>query len=335
MSLPAAKAILAGLYLFDFYDRRAEARHQQTYRPFPVPPADRRRFHPADVSLVVPTVDTDFVVFAACLASWSRCAPGEIIVVATEAQAARVAEPNKRHQLIKGIQASRGKILALVDDDAKWESAETLTSLLAPFEVDDIGLVGGPVEQSTNPDIPFAAPTSPERRDPAVVTPWEVAALRLRANRHTRMRAAHAADGGINFSVSGATVLARARLLRDDALFQFEFANERWAGRRQNAGDDAFLTRWVLFHHLADDLPARRRRMVAQLRKDATAAAGTLLGGRYEDDAVFEQLANVTELDTRRWRLGVQMTEQATVPTCLKQGSEFAGQMKRWTRSGA
>lgn len=153
--------------LFDLYDRRVEARHQQTYRPFPVPPADRRRFHPADVSLVVPTVDTDFVVFAACLASWSRCAPGEIIVVATEAQAARVAEflpgdggnasttritllavdrPNKRHQLIKGIQASRGKILALVDDDARWESAETLTSLLAPFEVDDIGLVGGPVE---------------------------------------------------------------------------------------------------------------------------------------------------------------------------------------------
>lgn len=185
------------------------------------------------------------------------------------------------------------------------------------------------------PIFPSQLLPPPERRDPAVVTPWEVAALRLRANRHARMRAAHAADGGINFSVSGATVLARARLLRDDALFQFEFANERWAGRRQNAGDDAFLTRWVLFHHLADDLPARRRRMVAQLRKDATAAAGTLLGGRDEDDAVFERLANVTELDTRRWRLGVQMTEQATVPTYLKQGSDFAGQMKRWTRSGA
>lgn len=40
----------------------------------------------------------------------------------------------------------------------------------------------------------------------------------------------------------------------------------------------------------------------------------------------------VTELDTKRWRLGVQMTE-ATVPTYLKQDPEFVGQMKRWTRS--
>lgn len=57
-----------------------------------------------------------------------------------------IEKPNKRHQLLRGIQAARGEILALVDDDARWESDETLTSLLAPFEEEDVGLVGGPVE---------------------------------------------------------------------------------------------------------------------------------------------------------------------------------------------
>ncbi|KAK8040295.1 hypothetical protein PG991_000083 [Apiospora marii] len=322
MSLPVSIAILAGLYLYDFYDRRADAQNEKKYRPFPVPPPDRRRYGPRDVSLVVPTVDTEPTTFAACLETWARCRPGEILVVTTEAQAAGVYEllstaakgvnntdstrielltiekPNKRHQLTRGIQAARGG---------------------------DLGV----------------APTylPPDRRDPATITPWEVAALRLRANRHARMKAAYVADGGINFCVSGVTMLARARMLRDDPLFRFAFVHERWLGRRQNSGDDTFITRWCLFHHLLDH-KARRGEMVGQLRRDAAAAKmgsrGTEDGGSVneEDEARFEQLLKVTELDTKRWRLGVQMTEEATVPTYLKAGPEFVGQMKRWTRSG-
>ncbi|KAK8054317.1 glycosyltransferase family 2 [Apiospora saccharicola] len=344
MSLPVAVAILAGLYLYDFYDRKIDAQNEEKYRPFLVPLPHRRRYGPRDVSLVVPTVDTEPTVFVACLETWTRCRPGEIIIVTTESQATGVYEllssatginknttrvelltiekPNKRHQLIKGIQAARGKILALVDDDVRWESAWTLTSLLAPFEEEDIGLVGGPVDSYLPPD----------RRDPTIVSPWEVAALRLRANRHATMKAAYAADGGINFCVSGVTMLARAAMLRDDPLFRFAFVNERWLGTRQNSGDDTFITRWCLFHHLFDHA-ARRREMVAQLRKDAAAAPRVTEHGENEHEAQLQELMKVTELDTKRWRLGVQMTEEVTVPTYLKAGPEFVGQMKRWTRS--
>ncbi|KAK8085787.1 glycosyltransferase family 2 [Apiospora hydei] len=296
--------------LYDLYDKHIEAQNQKKYRPFPILPPETRRYHPSDVSLVVPTVDADPSTFAACLRTWARCQPKEIIVVTTAGeQEARVREmlmavqtadriddktkpgslvvtakvelltvdrPNKRHQLVRGIRAAKGEILALVDDDARWESEETLASLLAPFEEEDVGVVGGPIDSY----LP------PERRDPSVVTPWEVAALRLRANRHARMRAAYAADGGINFCVSGATMLARAAILRDDPLFRFEFVNEHWAGRRQNSGDDTFITRWCLFHHLLDH-KARRREMVAQLKKDAAACHGAgyqALAARHPDD---------------------------------------------------
>ncbi|KAK8044078.1 N-acetylglucosaminyltransferase, partial [Apiospora rasikravindrae] len=309
--------------IYDLYDKHVEAQNEKKYRPFPIPSPDRRRYHPSDVSLIVPTVDADPSTFAACLQTWSRCRPGEIILVTTAGeQQARVGEmlrglhiaakidsneamlttkvelltvdmPNKRHQL--------GEILALVDDDARWESEETLTSLLAPFEEGDVGVVGG-----------------------------RLTALRLRATRHARMKAAYAADGGINFCVSGVTMLARARILRDDPLFRFAFVHERWSGRRQNSGDDTFITRWCLFHHLLDHA-ARRREMVAQLRKDADSSFSDEEG---ENEARFVELGRVTELDTTRWRLGIQMTEEATVPTYVKQGSEFAGQMKRWCRSG-
>ncbi|KAK7943898.1 glycosyl transferase family 2 [Apiospora aurea] len=316
MPLAVAVAILAGLYP-----------EPEKYRPFPIPPAETRRYHPSDVSLVVPTVDADLPTFAACLRTWARCYPREIIVVTTAGeQEARVREmlvavhtadridsrktggsmavaakvelltvdrPNKRHQLVWGIRAARGAILALVDDDARWESEETLVSLLEPFEEGDVGVVGGRL-----------TPTSPKRRDPSVVTPWEVAALRLRATRHARMRAAYAADGGVNFCVSGVTMLARAAMLRDDPLFRFEFVNEHWAGRRQNSGDDTFVTRWCLFHHLLDH-EARRREMVGQMRKDAAASRGEVEGkteGEIEEEveARLEELSKVTELDTKR-----------------------------------
>ena len=52
---------------------------------------------------------------------------------------------NKRDQLVLGINLSSGDLIALVDDDAYWESDTVLDHLLAPFQHQDIGLVGGPV----------------------------------------------------------------------------------------------------------------------------------------------------------------------------------------------
>lgn len=114
------------------------------------------------------------------------------------------------------------------------------------------------------------------------------------------MKSAHAADGGINFCVSGVTMLLRARILRDPA-FQHAFTNDYWMGVRQNTGDDGFLTRWVLFRHLVHPLA---------------------------------QADNGIAARPRQWRLGIQLTPEAEVGTTIMRDSRFAGQMKRWYRSG-
>jgi len=132
---------------------------------------------------------------------------------------------------------------------------------------------------------------------PEVVTPWEVAAIRLRNKRYNNVKAAHSADGGVNFCVSSATMILRAEILRDPK-FQYAFTHDFWMGQRQNTGDDNFITRWVLFGHLFENfhLEGNERR--------------------------------------RRWKVGMQLTQEAQVGTSIMADSRFTGQIKRWSRSG-
>lgn len=139
-----------------------------------------------------------------------------------------------------------------------------------------------------------------DRQNSKTISAWEVAAIRLRGKRHDSMQSAYAADGGINFCVSGVTMLFRGEIVRDPA-FQQAFTNDDWMGVRQNTGDDGFLTRWVLFHHLLR--PPRHHK----------------------------EGANV---DSRPWTLGIQLTLEAEVGTTLMRDWRFAGQVKRWYRSG-
>ena len=50
---------------------------------------------------------------------------------------------NKRQQLMVGVDAAKGKILALVDDDVYWREKGVVPYLLAPFENDKVGAVAG------------------------------------------------------------------------------------------------------------------------------------------------------------------------------------------------
>ncbi|KAI0533430.1 hypothetical protein GGR58DRAFT_115022 [Xylaria digitata] len=158
----------------------------------------------------------------------------------------------------------------------------TLINLLAPFQERDIGLVGGPIESY----IPE------ERKDASVITAWEVAALRNRSKRRGGNKAFYARDRSTNFTVSGATMVLRAEIVKDPD-FQTHFTGESFRGVRMNTGDDSFITRWVLFQHLR--------------------------AGRQGKP---------------QWRLGMQITPEATVYTSLIPDSRFADQMKRWLRTG-
>lgn len=133
------------------------------YVPYDIP--ENPGFLPEDVSIIVPTIDTEDT-FTECLRLWLANNPREIIVVTVPRDLTRVhqliqpiqrpdfdkihvytvAQANKRAQLIRGIKASTGCILALVDDDTFWPHDQVMQYLLAPFEDEyrDVGAVGGP-----------------------------------------------------------------------------------------------------------------------------------------------------------------------------------------------
>ncbi|KAI0837674.1 glycosyltransferase family 2 protein [Hypoxylon sp. FL0890] len=307
----AQLAALFGLYLWDHIDGKETRNLASRYKPFPVPNEDDSYFIDSDVSIVVPTVDWDENLTRNLL-TWLACTPREVIFVTTERLREKlqsdldrvpaiwdaikdthtsilvitVQEANKRIQLCRGINKATGQIIALVDDDARWTTDQVMNQLLAPFEDEQVGLVGGPIG-SYVPE---------ERRDPKVITPWEVAALRIRQRRGPGMAAFFAADGSTNFTISGLTMFVRATIVKDP-YFQYCFTYDLWGGVRQNTGDDSFITRYVLFQHL---LPRKS-------------------GWRSP---------------RQPWKLGIQLTPQAEVQTSIMTDNRFAAQSKRWYRSG-
>ena len=307
----SAPLVLLGFYLWDYIERQISKQNAERYRPYPLPAPEDRRHDVSDVSVIVPTIDAD-ANFPGFLCRWLSNRPHEVILVTVESEETALRElietpevkaamtesnarvklltvkrANKRDQLCAGINASTGKIIALVDDDAYFKSNDILLQLLSPFQEDDVGLVGGPISSYVPKD----------RQHSNVITPWEVAAIRIRQKRGRNMAAAFMADGGTNFTVSGLTMLLRGEILRDP-VFQRRFRNDLWMGQRQNTGDDAFITRWVLYHH-------------------HLACAG-----------------EPSESSPKRWRLGMQLVPEAEVSTSVMRDSRFAGQMRRWYRTG-
>jgi cellulose synthase/poly-beta-1,6-N-acetylglucosamine synthase-like glycosyltransferase len=122
------------------------------------------RYSPGDVSIVIPTVDTPEAL-TECLTSQLLNHPHEIVIVTITRDKDRVLKlvgqvndpdgkirvltvkaANKRRQMVCGIQATTGSVLALVDDDTVWPNPAVLPHLLAAFEDATVGgAVGGQV----------------------------------------------------------------------------------------------------------------------------------------------------------------------------------------------
>lgn len=275
-------AALTALTFWDNFESYKRKKYVNAYTKYPLP--KKSTYASSDVSVIIPTVDPS-PKFTDNLNSVIENRPREIIIVTVPAwldvverlvgparknaselglsiTITTIAHPQKRDQLIEGINRSSGNILALVDDDALWKPT-VLTSLLSPFEHQDVGLVGGPI----------CSFVPQERQDPDIITPWEVAAVKLRSRRYDSTMAFFAADGGTNFVVSGATMLVRREIMTD-TFFQHEFQSEAWLGVRQNTGDDSFITRWVLFNHLTTN--SLQWKLGMQLTPDAEVATGIL-----------------------------------------------------------
>jgi SepF-like predicted cell division protein (DUF552 family) len=106
-------------------DKAVISYYSSKYKPVPLP--ERPNYSHKDVSIIVPTIDTE-ATFTECMRLWLKANPREIVIATVERNKARVEqliEPlrqhadkiiivtaalaNKRHQLIVGVKAARGK----------------------------------------------------------------------------------------------------------------------------------------------------------------------------------------------------------------------------------
>lgn len=148
-------------------DKAVVSDHSTKYKPVPL--LVKPNYIHKDVSIIVPTIDTEST-FTECMRLWLEANPREIIIATIERNRARVEqliEPfqqdayriiivvaplaNKRHQLMVGVKAAKGKIFALVDDDVYWHVDTVVPYFLAPFEDAEVGGVTG--IQMSDPQI--------------------------------------------------------------------------------------------------------------------------------------------------------------------------------------
>ncbi|KAF9877516.1 hypothetical protein CkaCkLH20_05216 [Colletotrichum karsti] len=248
--ITAATAAIGAFWGWYFYDEYLTARLAKKAKPVPLP--RKPTYKTGDVSIVVATINTPDT-FTDSLRLWLANLPKEIIIVTIERDLQRVVDlvqpviaegdnritvltadyASKRAQMVVGIEQAKGKILACVDDDAFWSYA-SLEHLIAPFEDPKVG--GAVGKQSAH--IPR------KRRDPTVITPWEVASIKSLDNQNNNQAVRFAADGSV-FCLVGRTMMVRADIAKDPK-FTHAIKNEFLNGKRLNSGDDVFLTRWLL-----------------------------------------------------------------------------------------
>ncbi|KAE9365158.1 glycosyltransferase family 2 protein [Stipitochalara longipes BDJ] len=208
---------------------------------------------PADVTVIIPTVGEFGQEFADTVESILRNTPARIIISTVGPRMKRKAEeaclnivgdknievicveqPDKRIQLLTGVQAVRTIVTVYADDHVIWPTT-FLRSALAPFEDPIVGLVGTSKRVIRNHNLPF----------------WDnffnyIACIYL--ERHNfECTATYNIDGGV-FVVSGRTALARTSVLHS-LEYRSEFQSEFFTSvGPMKVDDDNFNTRFMVRH---------------------------------------------------------------------------------------
>jgi cellulose synthase/poly-beta-1,6-N-acetylglucosamine synthase-like glycosyltransferase len=237
------------------------------------PVLEAPRYTAKDVTIIIPTVDTP-ASFPQTVSDMLKNGPLEIVIVTTDRnhdhvkellskithdddyftedipiQPLTVPSPGLRKQFARGIRLARGSIIAKADDDVVW-GPRLLKFLVAPFEDPAVGCSSGAQ----------AAYIPPERQDPNVITPWEVAALYAMSKRGNKLLKQHIVDGGI-MCADGHTVLYRTAMIKNEALLR-TYLNDSFAGKPIDSGDDFWLTRHMDLHGWKHGFQTAREAMI-------------------------------------------------------------------------
>jgi len=201
-----------------------------------------------DVTVIIPTIESNVEELHDPLRSLLACDPIELILVTTVDKYERLSKfaeslkdlrikvyhsriANKRLQLCEAIPRVRSAITILADDDVTWPKT-ILPWLLAAFEKPHIGAVGvcQQVKRLTSGSISARC--------------WNWLGADYLERRNFEISATHFIDGGTS-CMSGRTCAFRTNIL-NQADFLHGFCNELWGSYHLNADDDNFVTRWLV-----------------------------------------------------------------------------------------
>ncbi|KAL5606644.1 hypothetical protein BROUX41_003041 [Berkeleyomyces rouxiae] len=218
-----------------------------SYRSYPLP--EKPRLTSQDVTVIVPTIHTDFEELRPSLQSILNTNPATLMLVTTTPKQADLSKlarsfnhpdvqvlatpiANKRLQVCEALPQVKTDIIVMADDDVTWPS-ETLTWLLAPFDHDErIGGVG-----TCQRVRRLEKGTWSEKC-------WNWLGAAYIERRNFEISATHNIDGGTS-CMSGRTGAYRKEILSSTDFLE-AFKTERWGKYTLNADDDNFVTRWLV-----------------------------------------------------------------------------------------
>lgn len=219
------------------------------YRTQSRPPSTSKSFFSShDVTLVVPTIDTDDK-FSAALSSWLSCNPAEIIIVTTEQLRPKLEiiisqmigttkirictqpVPGKRALMIQGVLQTRTRILVFVDDDVLF-SPQSLEGLLSGFNDPEVGAI------DTQQRVLASTLGKP-------LTLWETCAAARSSRRNIINATCAHFNNGQPINITGRCAAYRTSILVDPTL-RTHFLEDFWRQKYHlKSGDGDFLTTWV------------------------------------------------------------------------------------------
>ncbi|KAI6708825.1 hypothetical protein PZA11_005887 [Diplocarpon coronariae] len=216
------------------------------YKSIPIP--ESPSYSSKDVTVIIPTIHSNFEELRDSLQSILACHPCELLLVTTsdkyqklvnftktlEASNIRTFQTpiaNKRIQVCEAIPKVKTSIIIMADDDVTWPST-ILPWLLAPFEDPKIGGVG-PNQRVKRLETGSVASYC-----------WNWLGVAYIERRNFEISATHGIDGGTS-CMSGRTCAFRSEILQSP-MFLDGFKTERWGQYQLNADDDNFVTRWLV-----------------------------------------------------------------------------------------
>ncbi|PVH71022.1 glycosyltransferase family 2 protein [Cadophora sp. DSE1049] len=214
-----------------------------------IPPPENPSYTSDDVTVLIPTIccEDQHDDFRLCLRSCLATKPHEILVSTIESDLLRITElahsidpriqvmaasfANKRQQIYEAIPRITTSITILADDDIELPS-KSLPHILAPFEDSKIGAVGTCQRVRRRPGLGI------------LDTMWQYLGECYIERRNFEISATSHIDGRIS-CLSGRVAAIRTEILQSKEL-KAGYVTETWLGKRLNADDDNFVTRFLV-----------------------------------------------------------------------------------------